>query len=119
MLNLIYHNGTILYQNHTECAQIAASSGDAGLRSRRSRPTLWRSRCRLEVFGESAIAIEPSRGAFDDPAVPEDLKTDRAGHATHNLDRPVAEFGERIEKLVARIGAVGEEKRWRWHGKRS
>jgi hypothetical protein len=31
MFNLINLNGTILYQNHTECAQIAASLGDAGL----------------------------------------------------------------------------------------
>ena len=72
-------------------------------------PSLGAGDRRLEVFGEAAVAVEPGKGPFDDPAAREELKTDGVGHARHDLDRPVAEFGEGIEQLVTRIGAVAEE----------
>src|SRR6516162_7020486 len=72
-------------------------------------PSLDTGDCRLEAFGETAVAVEPGKTAFDDPAAREDLETDSVGHATHDLDRPVAEFGKGIEQFVAPIGGVGEE----------
>ncbi len=63
----------------------------------------------FEVLGKAAVSIEPSKRAFDDPAARQDLKADGIGHAPHDLDAPIAEFGERLEKLIAGIGAVGEE----------
>ena len=72
-------------------------------------PSLGAGDGRLEVFGQTAVTIEPGEGAFDDPAAREDLKTDSAGHAPHDLDRPVAEFSEPIEQFVACVAAIGEE----------
>jgi hypothetical protein len=31
-------------------------------------PSLGTGECRLEVFGEAAVAVEPGKSAFDDPA---------------------------------------------------
>jgi hypothetical protein len=64
---------------------------------------------RVEVFGEAAVTIEPGKGAFDDPAERENLKTDGVGHAAHDLDRQAAEFGQCVAELVAGVGAVGKQ----------
>ena len=63
----------------------------------------------FEVFGQAAVAIEPGKGAFDDPAAGEDFETKGVGHALDDLDAPPAEFGECLEEFIAGIGAVGEE----------
>jgi hypothetical protein len=54
-----------------------------------------------------AVTIEPGRCAFDDPAAREDFKTDRADHATHDFDRPIAEFGElQLPNLGILLGSL-------------
>ena len=73
--------------------------------------TLSTSDCRLEVFGEAAVTIEPGKGAFDGPAAWQDVETDGAGHATDDLDRPFAEFSELIAELIASIGALAKRSR--------
>jgi hypothetical protein len=62
-------------------------------------PSFGAGDCRLEVFGEAVVTIEPGQGAFDDPAAWQDLETDGAGHATDDLDRPVADFLSLLRSL--------------------
>ena len=45
---------------------------------------------RLEVFGEAAVAIEPSKGAFDKPAAQEGVEIVIA------LIRPLSVLGEPV-----------------------
>ena len=61
----------------------------------------------LKVFGQPAVAIEPSEGPFDYPAAGEH---NEAGSVSFDdLDRPAAEFGESFGQFVPRIGTIGEE----------
>ena len=63
----------------------------------------------LEIFGQTAVSIEPSEGSFDDPSPGEQLKSDRVSGAFDDLDRPVTEFGKGLTQIGAVIDAVGEE----------
>src|SRR6202011_1726290 len=61
----------------------------------------------LKVFGQAAVAIEPSERSFDHPAAG---KHDEAGSVSFDdLDRPAAELGESLRQFVAGIGTIGEE----------
>src|ERR1700724_2725 len=61
----------------------------------------------LKVFGQAAVAIEPSESAFDHPPAG---KHDEAGSVSFDdLDRPAAESGESLRQFVAGIGTIGEE----------
>ena len=61
----------------------------------------------LKVFGQAAVAIEPSESAFDHPPAG---KHDEAGSVSFDdLDRPAAELGESLRQFVAGIGTIGEE----------
>jgi hypothetical protein len=46
------------------------------------------------------VAIDRTRGAFDNPAARQDCKADGTGHTSHDLDAPVAEFGMNIGETV-------------------
>jgi hypothetical protein len=48
----------------------------------------------LEILGQAAVSIEPSKGSFDDPSPWQQLKSDRVSGAFDDFDSPVAEFGE-------------------------
>jgi hypothetical protein len=63
----------------------------------------------FEVFGKAAVAIEPGKGAFDNPSTGKDFEANGVGHALDDLDAPLAKFGECLHELIAGIGAVGEE----------
>src|SRR5947207_7690807 len=63
----------------------------------------------FEVLGEAAIASEPGEGAFDDPAFRLRLKGSDLLGTSDDLDRPPAELGDRVAKLVATVDAVGED----------
>jgi len=63
----------------------------------------------LEVLGETTVASEPGEGAFDHPALGLGLEGADTLGSRHDLDRPPAEIGDRIEQLVAAIDAVGED----------
>ena len=61
----------------------------------------------LEVFGQAAVAIEPSEGTFDHPATG---KHDEAGSVSFDdLDGPAAELGESFGQFVPGIGTISEE----------
>src|ERR1700737_890732 len=61
----------------------------------------------LKVFGQAAVAIEPSESAFDHPPPG---KHDEAGSVSFDdLDRPAAVSGQGIPQFDAGIGTVGEE----------
>src|ERR1041385_2830924 len=63
----------------------------------------------LEVLGEAPIAAEPGEGALNHPAARLWLEGSDALLAGHDLDRPVAEIGERAEQLRPTIDAIGED----------
>jgi hypothetical protein len=63
----------------------------------------------LEIFGQTAVSVEPSEGSFDDPSLWQQLKSGRVSGAFDNLDGPLAEFGEGITQIRAVIDTVGEE----------
>src|SRR5207248_3488850 len=63
----------------------------------------------LEVLGEAAVAPDPSEGAFDDPAFGLGLEGPNLLGTSDDLDRPPAELGDRVAKLVATVDAVGED----------
>ena len=64
---------------------------------------------RLEVFGETAVASEPCKGALDHPAPGLWLEGSDALDSGDDLDRPRAEIGHRLEQLWHSIDAVGED----------
>src|SRR3954452_23376529 len=63
----------------------------------------------LEVLGKAAVTSEPGEGAFDDPAFGFGLECPNLLGSGDDLDRPFAEFGDRVAKLVATVDAVGED----------
>src|SRR5258705_4325858 len=63
----------------------------------------------LEVLGETAVAAEPGEGAFDDPAFGLGFEGADLLGTSDDLDRPPAELGDRVAKLVATVDAVGED----------
>ena len=61
----------------------------------------------LEVFGQVAVAIEPSEGTFDHPVTG---KHDEAGSVSFDdLDGPAAELGVSFGHFVPGIGTISEE----------
>jgi len=62
----------------------------------------------LEVTGEAAIAADPGKCAFDDPALGQDDEAVQIG-ALHDLKFPGAGHCHGIRGPVALIGAVGED----------
>jgi hypothetical protein len=69
---------------------------------RRHNPGLSAGERGFEVFGKAVVAIEPGKGAFDDPATGEDFEANGVGHARDDLDAPLAEFGECLAELIAK-----------------
>jgi len=63
----------------------------------------------LEILGQAAVSIEPSKGSFDDPSPWQQLKSGRVSGAFDDFDSPVAEFGEGVTQVGAVIDAVGEQ----------
>src|SRR5262249_1540210 len=64
---------------------------------------------RLEVFGETTVASKPSKGALDHPASRLGLECSHGLRSGDDLDRPLAEVGERIEQLRSAIAAVRQD----------
>ena len=62
----------------------------------------------FEVFGETAVAVQPCEGAFDDPAAGQDNEALGAVGTLDYLDGPIADFGERGFELAARIATISE-----------
>jgi hypothetical protein len=55
----------------------------------------------IEVPGESAVSVEPSQRAFDDPAAGQEFKAFGVIGALDDLHRPFADFCERGAVLSA------------------
>jgi hypothetical protein len=76
---------------------------------------------RLEILGQTPVVIEPGQGALDHPAARQRLKAGCGGGALDDLDRPVAEFGQRLVQLSAVVdgcrqtdGATTETRNKSW-----
>jgi hypothetical protein len=54
---------------------------------------------RLEILCQAAVAIEPSKGSFDNPAAWQQRKARRLSRAFDDLNGPVAEFGEGVTQV--------------------
>src|SRR5215210_2882510 len=72
-------------------------------------PGLGAGNGRLEVPCEATIASEPGEGALDHPSLGLGFERAYALRAGNDLDRPFAEFGDRVEQLRAAIDAVCED----------
>src|SRR3990172_1634719 len=70
----------------------------------------------FEILGEAAVASEPGEGAFDDPAFGLGLERADLLGTGDNLDRPFAEFGNRVAELGAAVDAVGQKVAHPWEG---
>ena len=62
----------------------------------------------LKVFGEAAVAVEPSEGSFDHPAARQDTRAGTIG-PFDDLDSPPAVSGQCRGQLIAGIAAVGKD----------
>src|SRR5215475_2594899 len=60
----------------------------------------------LKVFGEAAVAVEPSEGSFDHPAARQDT---RAGTIGPFDDSPPGVSGQCRGQLIAGIAAIGTD----------
>jgi hypothetical protein len=63
----------------------------------------------LEVFGEATVSAQPCEGAFDDPAPWQYLEAFCMVGTLDDLERPLADFGQRLAEFVGRTTAVGED----------
>ena len=63
----------------------------------------------LPVLCEAPASSEPCECPLDDPSSWQDLEALGGIGALDDLDRPVADPGERRGELVAGVGAVGEQ----------
>src|SRR5436853_5578884 len=61
------------------------------------------------VFGETAIAAEPGKGAFDDPALGFGLEVSDPLGSADDLDPPPAEPCGSLAKLTAAVHPIGED----------
>jgi len=68
----------------------------------------------LEVLGETAASPEPGEGTFDDPSARQHLEAFGGVGSLDDVEGETAEFGEPVAKLVAGIGAVGEQMTQPW-----
>ena len=62
----------------------------------------------LKVFGEAAVAVEPSEGSFDHPAARQDTRARKIG-PFDDLDSPPAVSGQCRGQLIADIAAIGKD----------
>jgi hypothetical protein len=69
----------------------------------------------LKVFGEAAVAVEPSEGSFDHPAARQDTRAGTIG-PFDDLNSPPAVSGQCRGQLIAGIAVIG--KTWRNQGNR-
>ena len=60
----------------------------------------------LKVFGEAAVAVEPSEGSFDHLAARQDTRAGTIG-PFDDLDSPPAVSGQCRGQLIAGIAAIG------------
>ena len=65
----------------------------------------------LEVFGETAVAAEPSQGSFDDPAAGQDFKAPGGIGSLDDLDGPFADTAQGFAQLVAGPSAACQGRR--------
>ena len=91
-----------MFSGSCETAREKADAGD-------QEPRLGAGDGFLEVLGEAAVASEPSKGAFDDPAFGFGLECADPLGPGDNLDCPPAKFGDRVAQLVAAVDAIGED----------
>src|SRR3954467_15553495 len=63
----------------------------------------------LEVLGEAAVAPEPSEGALNHPPSRLGCEGSDTLSSCDDLDRPLAEAGDRVEQFLSPIDAVGED----------
>ena len=62
----------------------------------------------LKVFGEAAVAVEPSDGSFDHPVARQDTRAGTIG-PFDDLDSPPAVSGQCRGRLIAGIAAIGKD----------
>jgi hypothetical protein len=62
----------------------------------------------LKVFGEAAVAVEPSEGSFDHPAARQDTRAGRIG-PFDDLNSPPAVSGQCRGQLIAGIAVIGKD----------
>src|SRR5215469_8590621 len=62
----------------------------------------------LKVFGEAAVAVEPSEGSFDHPVARQDTRAGTIG-PFDDLNSPPAVSGQCRGQLIARIAAIGKD----------
>src|SRR6202007_800587 len=62
----------------------------------------------LKVFGEAAVAVEPSEGSFDHPVARQDTRAGTIG-PFDDLDSPPAVSGQCRGQLIAGIAAIGKD----------
>src|SRR5215469_4231575 len=62
----------------------------------------------LKVFGEAAVAVEPSEGPFDHPVARQDTRAGTIG-PFDDLDAPPAVPGQCRGQLIAGIAAIGKD----------
>ena len=72
-------------------------------------PSLSAFDCSFEVFGEATIASEPSKGAFDDPALGLGLEVPDPLGSGDDLDPPPAELCRSLAKLIAAVDPIAED----------
>ena len=70
----------------------------------------------FKVFGETAVADEPSKGAFDDPAARDKFKAHGLVRALYNLKCPSAFPRQGGKQFLARIAAVCKDMTQPWKG---
>ena len=68
----------------------------------------------LEVFGKAAIAPDPGKGTFDDPAFALRFEGSDPLGSGDNLDLPPAEFGSGLAQLTAAVDPIGEDVAQLW-----
>jgi hypothetical protein len=62
----------------------------------------------LKVFGEAAVAVEPSEGSFDHPAARQDTRAGTIG-PFDDVDSPPAVSGQCRGQLITGIAAIGQD----------
>ena len=63
----------------------------------------------LEVFGETAVATEPGKGALHHPTPGQDLEARHVVASLDDLQRPLADLFQRLAEFRSGVGAIGED----------
>src|SRR5579863_813498 len=106
------HVGATVSEPDSFCASGLKPPGDpAGeqLDAGDEEPSLSALDGSLEVLGETAIAVEPCNGAFDNPSLRQRLKASRSIGSPDDFDGPSAHFGECLAQLLAGVATIGKD----------